>query len=97
MNVTYPRTVYEAQLKRIGQSIKKRREALGFTQEGFAYHAQIARTFYGRIERGEQNLALKSLFMLARHLKVSPAELIAEVTFEEICDAENIGDGVADQ
>lgn len=95
--MTYPRTVYDEQLKKVGQSIKERREALGFTQEGFAHHAQIARTFYGRIERGEQNLALKTLFLVARNLKVSPAELIGEVTLDELRAAEISGDGAAEQ
>jgi transcriptional regulator with XRE-family HTH domain len=75
--------VYEAALKKIGLAIRLRREALGFTQEGFAHHAQIARTFYGRIERGEQNLALKTLFVLAEHLRCSPAELLGEISLDD--------------
>ena len=75
--------MYETALTKIGFAIRRRREELGFTQEGFAHHAQIARTFYGRIERGEQNLALKTLFLLARSLRVTPAELLEGISLDD--------------
>jgi transcriptional regulator with XRE-family HTH domain len=74
--------VHEAKLKQVGLTIRHLREERGFTQEGFAHFAQIARTFYGRVERGEQNLELKTLFHLAEHLKVHPAELLKDISVD---------------
>lgn len=68
----------------LGDVIRERREQLGFTQEGFAHHARLARTYYGRIERGEQNLTIERLVLLAGYLKTSVPELTQRLT-REVC------------
>lgn len=85
-------SVYETALKRVGSKIRRLRMGLGFKQEEFAHFARLARTFYGRIERGEQNLELKTLFHLAAYLKVDPAELLKDVTIEDCVAATEASD-----
>ena len=45
-------------LQRLGQAFRKRREALGYSQESFADHIGMHRTYYSAIERGEKNLQI---------------------------------------
>jgi transcriptional regulator with XRE-family HTH domain len=40
----------------------------GWSQEEFAYRANIDRTYMGGVERGERNLSLKKLFAIAQAL-----------------------------
>lgn len=51
--------------ERLGQAFRKRREALGFSQESFADHIDMHRTYYSAIERGEKNLQLDTLQRVA--------------------------------
>lgn len=48
-------------LKRVGKALRERREASGFSQEGFADHIGMHRTYYSAIERGEKNIQLDTL------------------------------------
>ena len=72
-----PRTI-------LGENIRRRRGLLGFTQESFAHYAQLARTYYGRIEKGKQNVSLERLVWLAAHLEVSVSDLTEGLT-AEVC------------
>lgn len=47
--------------QRIGESLRKHREALGISQEAFAEQVHMHRTYYSAIERGEKNLTLATL------------------------------------
>lgn len=76
--------VFEPGIRTVGKTIRRLREQRGYSQEEFAHHAGIARTFYGRIERGEQNLSLKTLFQLALYLNVEPADLLKDVTCTDL-------------
>lgn len=82
--------------KILAQAIRARREELDFTQESFAFYAGLARTYYGRIERGAQNISFERLVWLAAHLETSVPELTKGLT-SEVCLAfvEN-GDRVGD-
>jgi len=62
-------------LERFGQRVRKLRKAQGYSQEGFAAECDLDRTYVGGIERGERNLALKNIDLLARTLGISLAEL----------------------
>lgn len=68
---------------KVAKNIRRIREERGYTQERFANHVQLDRAYYGRIERGQQNLSLRSLFMLAAFLEVRPGELLDEITVED--------------
>lgn len=52
------------------------RKLRGFSQEDFAAEAQLGRTYYGRVERGEQNISIQNLIQIALTLKVEVSELI---------------------
>lgn len=47
--------------RRIGEAVRKRREALEFSQEAFADRIRMHRAYYGALERGEKNLQLSTL------------------------------------
>lgn len=64
--------------RRIGASIRRRREALGFSQEGFAAAIGMHRTYYSAIERGEKNLSLSTLQRLCLGLQTKAWELFQE-------------------
>lgn len=48
-------------LKQLGEALRARRKAAGFSQESYADHIQMHRTYYSAIERGEKNLQLDTL------------------------------------
>jgi len=64
--------------ERLGRAFRKRREALGFSQESFADHIEMHRTYYSAIERGEKNLQLDTLERLADGLECSLWEVFRE-------------------
>lgn len=63
-------------LIKIGKKIREMRKLKGFSQEDFAAEAQLGRTYYGRVERGEQNISIQNLIRIAFTLKVEVGELI---------------------
>lgn len=68
----------------LGERIRQRRAELNFTQEGFAHYTGLARTYYGRIERGQQNVSLEKLVWLAAHLETSVADLTRDLN-ADVC------------
>ena len=64
--------------KRIGEAVRKRREARGISQEGFADQIPMHRTYYGAVERGEKNLQLSTLERVCASLEVPMWEVIRE-------------------
>lgn len=63
-------------LLKIGKKIKEVRKLKGFSQEDFAAEAGLARAYYGRVERGEQNISIQNLIQIALTLHVEVADLI---------------------
>ncbi|MEI2796164.1 helix-turn-helix transcriptional regulator [Pseudoxanthomonas sp. F11] len=55
-------------LSKLGKAIRSRREAAGYSQEAFADHIGMHRTYYSAIERGEKNLQLDTLQKVCRGL-----------------------------
>jgi len=55
------------------------RKLKGFSQEDFAAEAQLGRTYYGRVERGEQNISIQNLIRIALTLQVEVSELVPEL------------------
>jgi len=52
------------------------RKLKGFSQEGFAAETELGRTYYGRVERGEQNVSIQNLIRIAMTLRVELYELL---------------------
>jgi transcriptional regulator with XRE-family HTH domain len=64
--------------KRFGQNLRTVRQSKGFSQEHLAYAAGIDRSYVGKMERGEVNLTIEKLYLLAKTLGCSPKDLIPE-------------------
>lgn len=61
---------YEAALKMIGKNVRTIRNSKGLSMEAVANEANIEFRQLGRIERGEGNITVASLFKIAEALKV---------------------------
>lgn len=63
--------------KELGLRIRRRREALGISQEELADRARVHRTYVGSVERGERNVSLVNILRLAKALNEDPGKLLA--------------------
>lgn len=61
-----------------GRHIEELRRRAGWSQEAFAHHVGIDRTYMSGIERGVRNPTLDVLYKLAEGLGVKVAELFPE-------------------
>jgi len=62
----------------LGAAMKRVRLSRGISQEKLALLAEVDRSYVGRIERGDNNVAMLTLARLASALGVSLAELMSE-------------------
>jgi transcriptional regulator with XRE-family HTH domain len=68
----------EGDLQRaVGRNLRSYRQARGLSQEAFADVVGIHRTYMGRIERGQENLTLKSLERVAGRIGLDPLALLS--------------------
>ena len=65
-------------LRRIGDRIRERRIARNLTQDELGMKCELHRTFIGSVERGERNISILNLRVIAGALRVSLAELLTE-------------------
>ena len=63
----------------VGKRVRELRKARGFSQEGFANELGLDRSYYGGIERGERNVAVLNLVLLAKKLKVEVGDLFPAI------------------
>jgi len=49
----------------------------GYSQESFADHCGVHRTFMGTIERGESNLSFSNLFKISQGLGITLSQLLS--------------------
>ena len=61
----------------VASNIRRFREALEISQEGLAEVSGLHRTYIGSVERGERNITLSTLEVLAEALQVEVTELIS--------------------
>ena len=61
---------------KIGNIIRKKRVEKDITQEMLALQCNIDRSYMGRIERGEVNLTVEKLYMIAKVLEVDVKSVI---------------------
>jgi transcriptional regulator with XRE-family HTH domain len=66
--------------KKLGAAIRRHREALGDSQEGFADSIGMHRNYYGAIERGEKTMRLDTLERVAEGLNIESWRLLKEAT-----------------
>ena len=65
--------------RRLGLNLKKLREEQGFSQESFADHCGLHRTYISGIERGVRNPTVVILDKIAKALKVPAGTLLDDV------------------
>jgi len=59
-----------------GKQLRAKRNSLGISQEELAFQSGLHRTYVGSVERGERNLSLENIFVLAKSLRCSPKDLL---------------------
>ena len=60
----------------VGQNLRAYRRARGINQEDFADRLGLHRTYLGDIERGERNLSLQKVELVAEVLGLEPLSLL---------------------
>ena len=66
-------------LERFGKRVRELRTEQGYSQERFAYACELDRSYMGGIERGERNLALRNIELIAETLDISISDLFEGV------------------
>jgi transcriptional regulator with XRE-family HTH domain len=66
-------------LKRFGRRVRTLRIAAELSQEDFAARCGLDRSYFGGIERGERNVALRNIYAIAQTLGVSLTELMQDI------------------
>lgn len=67
---------------KFGKAIRRLRTEAGYSQEGFAAHAKIGRSYFGLIERGQVNVSLDNVEKISKALGLSVGRLFTEVDRE---------------
>lgn len=62
----------------LAENVRSFRKQHGYSQEALADSCELHRTYIGSIERGERNVSLSTLEVLARVLGVSVPELLTQ-------------------
>jgi transcriptional regulator with XRE-family HTH domain len=65
-------------LRELGLRVRGHRERYDWTQEEMGLRCGLHRTFIGSVERGERNISILNLRMIARILRVPLEMLLAE-------------------
>lgn len=60
----------------LGKGIRNARVSKGVMQERLEFIAEINRSYLGRVERGDNNVALLTLLKIAQALDLTIAELL---------------------
>ena len=60
----------------LGQNIRKARQEKKISQEKLALMCGLDRSYMGRIERGEVNITVEKLYLLASILKIDVKKLL---------------------
>jgi len=65
--------------KRLGETIRARREAIDLSQEKLAELADLSRNYIGEVERGETNVSIEALAGIAKALRTRIRNLVADI------------------
>ena len=61
-----------------GRRLRRIRLQRGLSQENFAHEVGLDRSYIGGIERGERNVSLENICLIAKALGVSPSKLFED-------------------
>jgi transcriptional regulator with XRE-family HTH domain len=59
-----------------GASVRSRRASLKISQEELAFRSGLHRTYVGSVERGERNISLENIYLLANALRCRAEDLL---------------------
>jgi transcriptional regulator with XRE-family HTH domain len=62
----------------LGQAVRRIRKSKEISQERLALLSEVDRSYMGRVERGDNNVALLTLVRIAEALEITVTELMAE-------------------
>ena len=65
--------VKKVELYRLGRRIRRARELLGLSQDGFAFNCGLDRSYLGGVERGDRNLTFGVLCTICEGLSCDMA------------------------
>lgn len=65
--------------KAIGRSVRAERKTRNLSQDALALACGIDRSYMGRIERGEVNITIEKLYVIADVLACEPFKLLPEL------------------
>ena len=65
-------------LQQLGFRLRERRAAMNLTQADLAEKCGLHRTFIGSVERGERNVSVLNLRMIAKALRIAMEDLFTE-------------------
>ncbi len=65
--------------KSFGDLIRQRRKEIGLSQEDLGFESGLHRTYIGSIERGETNLSLENMAVIAIALRCEIKDLIPNI------------------
>lgn len=63
-------------LRLFGSRVREKRKELGYSQEAFADHCGLDRTYVSGIERGNRNIGLRNVQVVCKALGVKVSELM---------------------
>ena len=63
-----------------GENLRKLRKLKGYSQERLAHEAGIDRSYLGKIERGEVNVIIEKIYLLAEYLQCAPGDLLVNIS-----------------
>jgi len=64
--------------EKLGRTVRRLRTEAGFSQERFADACGLHRTYIGSVERGETNISLDNIELIARTLRLPVSRLFAD-------------------
>lgn len=73
----------QALLKAFGELVRRHRLQFKWSQEDLAEHTGLHRTYIGSVERGERNVSLINIALLATTLQVPMIQLLPDL--ESFC------------
>lgn len=71
---TRARAAIQDPMEVFGAGVRAERKARGYSQEAFADHIGIDRSYMGGVERGERNLSLTNIMRILAGLEMRPSE-----------------------
>jgi transcriptional regulator with XRE-family HTH domain len=64
--------------QRLGRNLKRLRQAKGWSQEKFAFEADVHRTYVSDLERGARNPTITLVEKLAKPFGVTASDLLSD-------------------